>query len=108
MATVQEQAVLYVDLLGFAQLTLNSDEEPVRIPPYEVGHWQEDYGAGAPSFWTEKSPISHRLLVFHRRLEDVLHKATRRGDIRAMLFSDGAYIVRPDVQMMALLAGDIM
>jgi hypothetical protein len=107
-AKPSEQAVLFVDILGFAELTLSSEEYPVRVPPYEIGNWQEDYGAGAPNFWTEKSPISHRLVVFHRRLEEVLHKATRQGDLRAMLFSDGAYVVRPGIETMALLAGDIM
>jgi hypothetical protein len=78
------------------------------VPPYEVGHWQEDYGAGAPSFWTEKNPLGYRLLVFNRRIEDVLRKATRKSDLRAMLFSDGAFVVAKDLAHVALIAGEIM
>ena len=101
-------AVLYVDLLGFADMTMTSEDTPTHVPPYETGNWQDDYGAGAPQFWTEKSPISYRLLIFHRRLEELLHHAARSGKIRAMLFSDGAFIVRPDVQSLSHLAREIM
>ena len=89
-------------------MTLTSEEIPVRVPPYETGNWQDDYGAGAPSFWTEKSPISYRLLVFHRRLENLLHQASRQGGLHAMLFSDGAFVVMPQLEHLVELAREIM
>ncbi|MEQ1868741.1 MAG: hypothetical protein ABL961_01815 [Vicinamibacterales bacterium] len=88
-------------------MTLNSEDLPFRVPPYEVGNWQEDYGAGS-QFWSEKSPVSYHLFVFHRKIEGLLHRAARQGDLRAMLFSDGAFVVMPSLERLAVLSGDIM
>src|ERR1700694_1109617 len=104
----QVQAVLYLDFLGFAAMTMNNEETPVYIPPFETGNWQDDYGAGAPAFWTEKRHIAYNLLIFNRKLEQLLRVAARQGPLQAALFSDGAFVVMPDLAKLAVLAIQVM
>jgi hypothetical protein len=97
MPTSKQQAVLYMDLLGFRALTLDYPD-PFLTP-----------GPDADGVQTRHYSPSHSVFSrFHGTLEYHLHELSRSGDISAMVFSDCAFIVAGTVLLTALSAVDLM
>lgn len=103
---VNEFAVLFLDHLGFAKMVEENPEEAFRYPAFRSGVMSADHGD-----WIVlgmRNPVAARVLLFHRCLEAAIHEQAQKGTIKAMLFSDSAYVVMPTVQSLTSFAATLM
>jgi hypothetical protein len=77
----EPQTLIFVDMLGFAELTRRNPTRVVDHGPDENGY----SGSGTTA-------LQSRVVRFQRILEHVLNEQTPQGGASAMIFSDCAYI----------------
>jgi hypothetical protein len=93
-----DQTALYVDILGFEQLIEAHPEAITTHPP--------DADRSTSSGTSESSLLYNRF--FSRILESQLFSETLNGGLRAMIFSDCAFIVGGTALRTALFAVELM
>lgn len=89
--------LIFVDMLGFASLTKNNPYRVVHEGPDEQGFTSSETG-----------PIQNRIIRFHRIIDKCVFHDSLSGDLRAMLFSDCAFLDTGNSLRAALIATEIM
>jgi len=95
--TTESRTVLFVDLLGFSNLTLEYPTPILTFGPDKEGFSGSSY-----------SPSHSVFTRFHGTLEWHLSQAAIAGDISAMVFSDCAYVVLANATLTATFAVELM
>ncbi len=92
-----EHTLIFVDMLGFAELTERC--------PYRVVHQGPDEHGFSSS---RTGPIQNQINVFHNVVDQCVFDHSLNGDIHAMLFSDCAFIDAGNSVRAALIAVELM
>lgn len=92
-----QSTLVFVDILGFANLTMSFPHRLVHSGPDVHG-----------IVGTSTSPASNTLNRFHRILDTSAHEHSLNGKVRAMLFSDCAFLDYGNSLLGALAATELM
>ncbi len=88
MTTTHDQAVLFVDLLGFAKLT---EEHPLDLEA--IKHFQKPLSGSVDQLLAAgRNPLTHAFTSFHHTLKWAIELAQMKHALTAITFSDSAFI----------------
>jgi hypothetical protein len=88
MSTTHDRAVLFIDLLGFANLT---EENPLDLDALKRS--QNPFGGSIEQiFSANRNPLTRAFTHFHHTLKWAIELAQMRHTLTAITFSDSAFI----------------
>ncbi|MGA2988186.1 MAG: hypothetical protein ABSG32_30780 [Terriglobia bacterium] len=92
-----EHTLIFIDMLGFADLTIKNPRRLVQYGP-------DEHGVSG----TSTSPLQTQFNRFHRILESCISEQRLSGGMQAMLFSDCAYLDAGNSLRAGLIATELM
>jgi hypothetical protein len=104
MTTAYDQAVLFVDLLGFAKLT-----EENSLDPEAIKHTQRPLSGSIDQLLAAgQNPLTRAFTSFHYTLKWTIELAQMKHALTAITFSDSAFIATSKLSESVSIATDIL